>query len=173
MGESTIYDLPYPEDADIPNGPAQIKALADKLDAMEWLSRSLAPTAGVKTMTGADLALSSSYQDAAGTTLEITPDTASALLVVSFFRLFAEDLGQSLEAKGTINLNGSDQTREAILGGTGLTNDVKTVGQVYALPLPSGEKHTIKARAKRAAGTDSGLLETAGTAYLYALFATP
>jgi hypothetical protein len=50
--ETAVNKLPYPEDGDIPNGPAQIKALADALEAIKW------PTANVadKAITEAKLA---------------------------------------------------------------------------------------------------------------------
>jgi len=32
MGETTVFKLPYPEDGDAPNGPAQMKALAEAVE---------------------------------------------------------------------------------------------------------------------------------------------
>lgn len=46
-GETSVYDFPYPLDSENPDGPLQVKALAEKLEATVWLPGALATAASV------------------------------------------------------------------------------------------------------------------------------
>lgn len=167
---TTIHGLPYPEDADSPDGPAQIKALAEALDALKYGSRSLKPTALVAGASGT-LSLTEAFQDVSGMVIEVAPAVASILLVTAVFDLEsivgkAEWSGDSFQAEayGTVKLNsGADQTRQATLlhiqsgkinpssglgGADGAYTLRGTFSQTYALALTAGS-HTVKGRAKR------------------------
>jgi hypothetical protein len=79
------YEIPYFLDTDKPPDMAAVtKALADKLDATKWLSRSVGLTVGYKQGTGL-VTLSGSLQTAIE--LSITPEVASKLIVISSLRV--------------------------------------------------------------------------------------
>lgn len=169
MAETPVNKLPYPVDADIPNGPAQIKALADALDALKWGSRNLKPTAGV-VQASESLSLSGAYQDVPGTSLEITPAVASILKVTAVFEFRAGEV--TAEYAGTMRLDAADQTPLALLGVSNVSPSKATVVQVYSLALTAA-LHTIKMRARRSSGASGGTLGGEGsTRYLYELIAS-
>jgi len=160
--ETATYKFPSPEDSESPNGPAQIKALADKLEAVKWLSQSLKPTVGIKA-TNVTTALGTSYADIPNTTLEITPAVSSNLVVVLAPWLIAP--GNST-GWAIINLDGVDQERAAVATGGGSTG--YTPSQVMILSLTAA-KPTIKMRGKKEGEVAS---TGVGSGYLYALFAS-
>lgn len=162
--ETATYKFPSPEDSESPNGPAQIKALADKLEAAKWLSQSLKPTVGVKA-TNVTTALGGSYADIPNTTLEITPAVSSNLVVVLAPWLLISGFSTGW---AIVSLDGVDQERAAVLSGAGGSNS-GTPTQVMILALTAA-KHTIKLRAKKE-GAESGSIGV-GSGYLYALFAS-
>lgn len=175
--KSAIYEFPSPEDAESPNGPAQIKALADKLDGTQWQSRSLKPTVGVKQASGALLVLTTSYQDIPGTTLEITPAVTSILRIWAVFGFQAQILSGVEEsvAFGITNLDGVDQLAQ--YAQLGVVSAATVIGQgalATNLSLTAAIKHTIKLRAKKT-GTGSTAvlgLQPAPTHYAYELIAS-
>lgn len=187
MSKTTAVNaLPFPEDTDAPNGPAQIKALAEALDTLKLGSRNLKPTIGIKAVEK-DLELTTSYQDLVlvGGDLAITPAVESKLLIASAFDLRATTGANSAgennvgRALGTIRLDTEDQSRAARVevqrdGPTYRTYVRNTVVEVYLLTL-SAAAHTIKMRAKKEAegGTDANLAKAyaAGSAFGYMLFA--
>lgn len=83
---TTVNALPYPEDTDTPDGPAQFKALADALDVLRWGSRNLKPTAGEK-IVAADFTLATGVgaKEITGSKIEITPAVDSKLFVDAAF----------------------------------------------------------------------------------------
>jgi len=164
--ETSTYKFPSPEDSESPNGPAQIKALTDKLEATKWLSQSLKPTVGVKEASGS-AALGTSYADVTGVKLEITPAVASNLLVVSV-PSFTEV--QEGNVYAVLNVDGVVQSRAAFMGGAaGGVKQSASPAQAYVISLTAAA-HTIKMQAKRenASGSQIGI----GSMILYALFAS-
>jgi hypothetical protein len=124
--QTTRFDLPYPQDSDSPNGPAQIGALALLLDQ-------ILPGFGVKAASGADMDLSGAYVDVPGASQAITPAVPSKGIVLAIFdflieqvissglqggvtnlALSAEEVGAKLA--GTLNVDGADQSKPARLG---------------------------------------------------------
>lgn len=173
--KETANGLPYPEDTDSPDGPAQIKALADALDVLKWGSRNLKPTVGVVGCS-ADLNLTNAYQDVPGTELKITPAVASTLLVVASFNFIFETVDGNYRAQGTMRLDSTDQEgRVANAGGLIKASiDTPVHGmQVYALALTAAA-HTLKMRAKYDVRETGGniRIQDLGTAFLYALVAS-
>lgn len=77
---TTVNALPYPEDTDAPNGPAQIKALAELLDTLKYGSRNLKPTVEEKQQSE-DMTLTESFVLVPGLKYEVTPAVASKLIV--------------------------------------------------------------------------------------------
>lgn len=128
-------------------------------------SRKLKPTVGTKAAS-ADLALGTSYADIAltGGDLSITPAVASLLKVTAVFnfRLIGTVSTEGyMEARGTINLDGADQTAEAYAlhlsdspASSADTLNV-TVTQVYLLSLTAAA-HTIKMRGRRGSSVLGG-----------------
>lgn len=180
MKETTVNKLPYPEDTDAPDGAAQIKALVDLLDTLKWGSRNLKPTLGLIQATTGATALESNFADVPGAVLEITPDVASNLAIVTFADL--EETGPTSTTTiarpySTIKLDAeADHSRwgtiqSGIIGnGTNITPFVRgTAVQGYVLAL-SAAKHTIKLRAKRSGA--SGNVNGAGSGFLYLLAAS-
>lgn len=161
-GETSVNKIPFPLDADAPDGPTQIKALADLLDTLKWGSRNLKPVAGVKAA-GGNLALTTSYQDVPETTLEITPAVASILKVIAIFNF--QSIVSTEEALGTVRVDAVDQSQPALAEGSG------TFAQVYAIPLTAAA-HTIKLRAKVGAEGHTGECNGFGTQFLYELIAS-
>ena len=176
--KSAIYEFPSPEDSESPNGPAQIKALADKLDANQWKSRSLKPTTGVKQASGsAVLVLTTSYQDVAGTTLEITPDMNSTLRIWAVFGFQAQIVSGLEEnyAYGIVNLDTVDQVTQ--FAQLGIASQGITLGQgalATALSLSASVKHTIKLRARKSGGGGVAVLglQPLATHFVYDLVAS-
>lgn len=189
MGETTVNKLPWPEDGDAPDGPVQVKALADALDVLKWGPRNLKPDAGVKTSaTEAGQTITESYADVTGfSTLTITPAVTSLLLVTAVFDFQVEQTGSSVgsaftfDVQGTVRLDSSDQTPVArLLGAVGMNaagdyRERATVTQVYALALTAAE-HTVKPRVKRGeligGGSKSAVVFPSNTKLLYQLFAS-
>lgn len=124
-------------------------------------SQKLKPTVGIISST-ADLTLSGSFQDIAGTELKITPAVASKLKVTAFF-----DLEGNASCDGCLNLDGVDQTAAlAHMGPTVETFERHTVGQVFLLTLTAAA-HTIKMRARGV-----GIAHHPNTQALYELVAS-
>lgn len=168
-GASAVNKIPYSLGTDKPpDVPAVTKAMAEALDALKWGSRNLKPTVGVKAATES-LALTGSYQDVVGTTLEITPAVASILNITAIFEF---RLGEAAARfNGTIRLDSTDQTPVAAYEASGAGNRA-TVSQVYSLSLTAA-LHTVKMRAIRASGASGGVLGGEGsTRYLYTLVAS-
>ena len=147
-GETTVNKLPYPSDSDVPNGPAQIKALAELLDTLKWGIRNLKPSYGV--VEGSEtLTLSGSFQDIVGAKLEISAAVSSKLLAIASFDFEAGSGTDSL--RGTLNVDSSDLPAEAPFF-PGVNTARGSAVQLYSISLAVGS-HTIKMRAKRAAGS--------------------
>lgn len=176
MGETTVNILPYPVDGDAPDGPAQIKALAEALDVLKWGSRNLKPTIGKVNGSGSVITLTASYADITNAKLEITPAVASTLLMICTFDLsvHANNSATTAQAAGTINVDGADTSSpladlqelapatSVVIGGT--------VSQTYAVALTAAA-HTIKLRAKKVSGNEAAC-NPGNSGFLYALFAS-
>lgn len=155
-GETSVNKIPYPKDADAPDGPTQIKALAELLDTLKWGSRNLKPTAGI-IAGNEDLTLTTSYQDVPGAKLEYTPPVAVNLHILTVFDFLAESTtpehepgGEPGEAFGSVKLDSAaEQTPLAKFDIDGLGR--ATVSQVHSLALTAAA-HTIKLRAKKGGG---------------------
>ncbi len=134
-------------------------------------SRKAKLTAGVKAATE-DLALTGSYQDVPGATLEITPAVAGNLLVVATFDL-ETGAGDNAAgtAQGTLRVDEEDQVATAFVSTTtpGTHAIRATCTQCYIVPL-SAAAHTLKLRAKYVSG--SGSCKKANTRFLYELVAS-
>lgn len=173
MGETSVNKLPYPTDANAPDGPTQIKALAEALDALKWGSRNLSPAAGLIQASEEKPVENASYADIPGTTLEITPAVASLLIINATWTFSEASGGPTLHLKGTIRLDSEDQTAAAQIGaipeGSGFPH---SISMPYVLAL-SAAKHTIKMRARRDGGVAPSAKYAAGsTRYSYLLLAT-
>ena len=157
------HEIPYYLGTDKPPDMAAVtKAMADRLHLR-------LPTAGL-VQASASLGLTGSYQDVAGTTLEITPAVASILKVTAAFEFRAGEVTGVYE--GTMRLDAADQTPTACIGVTNVAPSKIVVCQVYLLALTAAA-HTIKMRAKRTSGASGGTLGGEGnTRYLYELVAS-
>jgi hypothetical protein len=161
-GETSVNKIPFPLDADAPDGPTQIKALAELLDTLKWGSRNLKPTAGMLGPEIAPLELTGSYGDLPGITQEVTPAVASNIFVVGLFSMMELTAGGGI-AEGTLKLDATDQ-----LGPTAFGTVLNTyTASAWILSL-SAEKHTIKLRAKRSGGSGGKAIGR----MLYAYFAS-
>lgn len=179
--ESATYKIPSPEDGDVPNGPAQFKAQADKVDAIKWLSQNLKPTTGV-VVPSEQLITTTSYQDLPGAILEITPVVASIILITATFDCilsYSESLG-GFEQRilGTIKVDAAaEETNTAFFEAnqsaalTGNRSHRATVSQVYRIALTAA-KHTIKMRAKQTVGTVTASVQEEGSRFIYQLVAS-
>jgi len=172
--ETSTYKFPSPEDSEAPNGPAQIKALADKLEATKWLSQSLKPTRGVKQASANLGPLTTSYQDVAGTTLEITPVVASIIRIWATFGMQGQQLEgiENNEVFGIVNLDGVDQTAQ--YAWSNIIQKGEQIGSrslVTELALTAA-KHTIKLRAKKTGAFATWFVIGAATHYAYDLVAS-
>ena len=121
------------------------------------------------------LTLTTSYQDIANTTLEITPSVASYLRIWAVFGFRAQKLETFGEgsAIGTVSLDGTDQTsplsRGAYLAGPNtISGGAYPANFVLALTAAA---HTIKLRAKKEENAQFAFLDPAYTHYLYDLVA--
>jgi hypothetical protein len=166
MKATTIWGIPYPEDTDPPDGPTQIKALADYLDTLKWGSRNLRTTDGIVAASG-DLTLANGeWKDVPGASVEIAPVVASKLKVTAIFDL--ENNGSGL-VEGALALNGTRQSAHVLHNqSSGLHR--ATLAQVFILTLPA-EKHTIKLQAQRI-GENTGKVEADHTRFLYEMVAS-
>jgi hypothetical protein len=160
MKATPIAGLPFPDDTDAPDGPVQIGGLAAALDPL------VKPQRGIKSASEG-FELPEAYKDVPGTTLEITPPTASTLLVVGTWHFQSAGAGTILQ--GTMSLDGVDQAAVALLTVGGANAHYQTVSQVYALALAAAEKHTIKMRAKSSTKSVVYSLVAANTRFLYAM----
>lgn len=172
MPSTAVNALPFPEDKDAPDGPVQIKALADALDVLKWGSRNLKPTSGVLQATG-NQALTNSFVNVTSAEATLTPAVASILEVYAVFAVGA-NAGEAQTAgwgEGTLRLDSVDQTPVARgkwlndLGAQAVSG--ATCMQFYRLALTAAE-HTLKMRVKGV----NGFLISADTRALYTLFAS-
>lgn len=175
MAETTLYKLPYPVVGDSPAGPAQIKALAEKVEGTKFLSQNLKPTSGVKQASANLGPLSGSYQDVPGTTLEITPVVASVIRIWATFGMQGQQIEgiENNEVFGIVNLDGVDQTTQ--YAWSNIIQQGTVIGSrslATQLALAGGEKHTIKLRAKKTGSLATWFVIGAATHYLYDLFAS-
>jgi len=140
-------------------------------------SRKHKPSTGVKQGTAEFLALTEAYQDIAGTTLEITPATASYLRIWATFGFSIQHLFASVrtgEAFGICNLDGVDQLAQyAHCGQVGQGTHLGSHPMQTILSL-SAAKHTIKLRSKiviggAGEGTPAGGCWGFRTHYMYDL----
>lgn len=158
---TSVNAIPYPEDGEAPDGPAQIKALAELLDTLKWGSRNLKPTIGRKLSTEA-LVLTESDADIPGTELEITPAVESYLAIVAVFRRNA--------SKGSVNGSVYDGafTQGVVAQVPETTNSETRQVTGFALVTLTPELHKIKLRASRSGATASSVSDAS---YLYLLLA--
>jgi hypothetical protein len=194
-GETGTHKIPYALGADSPPSvPTITKSMAEKIEALlskggdvtiaadgtvtiagvavseakiadkAVTSRKLKPTAAGKTQNETK-ALEAAYIDVPGTTLEITPAVTSNLLVIANFKFKANNATDSLV--GALNVDGEDKPNTADWF-PGVANALGTATLLYPIELTAAA-HTIKMRAKRAAGTGGEVLAT-GTKMLYVLF---
>lgn len=112
-------------------------------------SQKFKPTMESK-VSSANLSLTEAFQDIAGTIYEVTPPVASKLFLIASFRMLSTSGGT---ARGTVNLDGSDEPDHATLTPEAGKSASATVGQIYMLTLSAATKHTIKLRAKRETGS--------------------
>lgn len=172
-GETSVNKIPYPIDADAPDGPTQIKALAELLDTLKWGSRNLKPTVGVKAASS-PLVLGESFADISGAKWEVTPNVASVAVIVAVWQAQIT-VGGSATVQGTVRLDATDQTRVAsteLLASESITQGptLAMMTQIYVLAL-TAEAHTVKLRAKKLAGSAASQVGT-DSAFLYALLAS-
>lgn len=168
MSKTTaVNNLPYPEDTDAPDGPAQIKALAELLDTLKWGSRNLKPSIGMKGMSADSLELTTSYQDIEGCKLDITPAVSSNLFIVAAFDM--QVISESApELLGAIKVDAeAERERLARLYAANGTRATTILVDVIALTAAA---HTIKLRTKRVGG--AGKVWKLGTGFGYLLVAS-
>lgn len=168
MGKSTLYEIPWPEVTDIPHGPLQMEEIAETVDAIQWASRSLKPTVGVKLMSVGEVELAESYSDLTGCKLEITPPVASNLFVVGSFQVLA--LEAECEFHGAIKLDAEAEKTQVARYRVEKANEQTTVSQAWVIPLTAAA-HTIKLRARRGNGKKITVAQPA-TSMAYQLFAS-
>lgn len=180
MPSTPVYGIPYPADADPPDGPGQMQALAEAVEtALAAIER---PESGVIPQT-ADRALPTdgSTVDVTGAQLIITPDVPIWLDVIAVFYIQALDDSYGtapgkflVKAEGLLNVDGSVHARKAAIR-TGMPQgsiadfaDVAgTQAQVYRLNLNTST-HTIKMQARKTLGSDlDGIVYAEGTAMMY------
>lgn len=170
MDETAINKLPFPEDTDAPNGPEQIKALADALDVLNWGSRNLKPTVGIKRCS-TELSLTEAFQDVAmtGGDLAITPAVASNLIVVAQIAVGSATNGSDHEFAFKVDAEAERESTN-LFPGAGVGNRV-IVPHIDVIPL-SAAAHTIKLRARAIPNTGPPKVKNDGTWFAYALFAS-
>jgi hypothetical protein len=110
------------------------------------------------------VALTSSYQDIAGTSATVTLDSEQTLLVTGVFDFEAQKSGT---LTGALSVDGAELDATATLKGPDGTR--ATVSQVWLMNLGPGS-HTLKLRAKSASGAGA-LLWNAGSSLTYVAFA--
>lgn len=181
MTESSIYKIPSPVDGDDPDGPVQVKAAADKIDAIKWLSRSLRPTTGVLTLLE-DQTLTTSYVDAEAGAVDliakITPSVDSLLKIDAalIFQIAHED-SSFAEVFATIKVNAEADDANPVFarhyGGSGFIGT-----ELHKIPVPgfwmpelkAGGERTVKIRVKKSSGAHVCKL-LAGSRFAYTLYA--
>lgn len=141
----------------------------DKLDTTDGR---LKQTVGLVTASS-NLSLTGSYSDITGATVTFTPDVACYALVTAVFDLEIDNTNAIQVATGTLTVDGSAQTRTAVLAqntnsGSNITPRA-TVTQVYRVPLTAAS-HTLKLQAMRTA-SGSATCYSANTNFLYQLVA--
>lgn len=145
MSKTTaVNKIPYPEDTDAPDGPTQIKALAELLDTLKWGSRNLAPTVGAIDQ-ASPVSLEGSYVDLSSTSTELKPAVESRLLVAAMF--VCAEVVTGGEIVGSLRVDSSDQVGISVVNTLGIGSTL-----IFAPTLAAGT-HTIKLRAKRSAGS--------------------
>jgi hypothetical protein len=155
---TTEYKFPYPADADAPDGPKQIKELAEALDKIQWLeaaikdgavtSRKLKLSSGIL-RSSADLALKEAWQTLAGTTLSLPKlIVKSKLIVVTAFQF--QCAGEGASVYGTVDVDGKREEDNMCAYGWGAStvqSNFDGLTEVYEFELAPGE-HTIALAAK-------------------------
>lgn len=181
MKETAVNKLPYPEDTDPPDGPGQIKALADVLDTLKYGSRNLKPSIGLVTGEAAEaFGTANTFVDVPGAKLEITPAVAGNLIVVTNLAVEATTTtitgGETFEMQTSLKVDAeAELARVGLYKFTGLTAPplpfTISVMQFYVVPLTAA-KHTIQLRARRSAFGRRLNLPGNASGFAHALFAS-
>lgn len=169
---TTVNAIPYPEDSDVPNGPAQIKALAELLDTLQWGSRNLKPTVGKVSASGALAPVTEVETLIPGMILEITPAVDSYLIVHPCYKFFVDG-----KAKATVRMvvNGANQAFHDIghSGEKAGESDIGiNVGLTELITMNAATKYTIEFKAKQSEGgapTNDVTIEQSNTQFVYQL----
>lgn len=181
MATTPTYKLPYPIDSDAPNGPQEIKDLAEKVEdiieerAAAAATELLAFASGARINGSEAKTVTGSEGDVVGATKTLVLAHKSLVFVSAQFD-FDVKVGTSLTtsaaakggAIGYLNVDGSNQSNNAELlcatiDGGGQLESAKVqacVAQSYALTLAAGS-HTIKLRCKTFTEGSSIFVETA------------
>lgn len=172
MGETPTYALPYPEDADAPDGAAQMKALALAVEASinvdgSVTSRKWKPTIQWAFQTsGSNLA--PNYADIPGASISLTPDVNSYWLIFAYFDYYAIHGGADT-THGRVLLNGVSLGEilwgrgEALAGGIVSHNGLN---RTYIATLTGGVAYTAKLQGKCG---NAGTASQVGNTHLIAL----
>lgn len=164
--ETAVNKLKYPEDKDNPDGPTQIKELAEGLDVLKWGSRNLKPTVGLKKLSVEIKPVESTFQDA-GANLEITPAVASNLLLVTFSEFECTEGAGNGESSYKLD-SASESEQRAIFNATASVQGA-TIAMPYLIAL-TAEAHTIKFRVRKSGSGKFRLGANSG--FLYCLVAS-
>lgn len=168
---TTVNAIPYPEDTDAPNGPAQMKAMAELLDALKWPARNLKPTFGGDDGGEAGtLTLTEAFQSVGGVSATFTPAVTSRVLVLARFQFWVGNEGgaANIRASGVLRLDSTDQdtsrpaTLSSVTSSAGGNEGV--AWQLYRLNAVSAAEHTLTLRAKKETTITPGAA-IAGQAY--------
>lgn len=171
MPKTPIYEWPFPDDEDAPDGPAQMGAMAEAGDATKWLSRSLKPTTGLVSASADKSEIGESYEDLGGTETKLTLPVKSFVLVTAVWQVQSTQIVSALTA--TMRFNSTDHAATAIsFHGDATSGSLSdNITQIYREELAAGE-HTLKMRVKASiAGLTTLKVLKAGTRYSYSVHA--
>jgi molecular chaperone DnaK (HSP70) len=160
-----IFDLPFPDTDDAPDGPSQTQALAEAVETSlsgvnADLLSAIAGATNIYTQKGvcnANENVNATHEDAPGTSVTFATDNANAIaIIVAVWDLeFTNTSGQtSQHVIGYLSIDGVEQTAQGVL--RCLQNNRGTVPQVYVVTLASAGNHTIKQRASCSATVGTG-----------------
>lgn len=105
----------------------------------------------------ASLSLTAAAADVTGASVTLTTVAPDAVCIAVWFVDFDAITANTAVGIVTANVDGVDQTPNAIFEIDANNNRRGTVGQLYRTTLPSAGSHTIKLRGQAASGTDNAL----------------
>lgn len=164
-----LFELPYPQDGDVPDAPTQIHNLALRVEAL----LDVLATHGIVAASGSSGVLPTTWTDVPGCSIDLTPTMpVHALIVATFYVDIEKNAGAStlgIDCRLTVDSTGQAKAAHVYKDDAIAVATVHQtmIQQVYRVPLTAA-LHTLKLQAQRVSN-GGAVVTLADTQFLYRL----